>query len=160
MVVCRSLTGGLAVVVSAGVLLIAACSPAASRAAPYLGAGEAAEAPKPAEAAKPAASPAAAASPVAAASSRSSCESRGSGQSGGESGRVGWIAQAGERFGVPPDPTAHYFYYAQENGFYRQRGLNLDIQLLPDDQTSLRALASASPTALPATPTQMPMPSR
>lgn len=44
--------------------------------------------------------------------------------------------------GNPPDPTSHYFQWAQQNGMYAKRGLTLDIQLINDDQTSLRGLAA------------------
>lgn len=40
----------------------------------------------------------------------------------------------------PPDLTCHQFYYAKKNGFYKKRGLNVDITPFRDDQTAVRAL--------------------
>lgn len=40
----------------------------------------------------------------------------------------------------PPDLTSHQFYYAKENGFYEKLGLNVEIKVLPDDQTAIRSL--------------------
>ena len=43
---------------------------------------------------------------------------------------------------APPDPTAHFLYYAQQAGFYKSRGLDVVISPFSGDQTALRALAS------------------
>src|SRR5262245_41384589 len=43
---------------------------------------------------------------------------------------------------APPDLTCHYFYYALENGFYRDEGLELEIKPLVGDQAAVRALVA------------------
>ncbi|MQA81663.1 MAG: PhnD/SsuA/transferrin family substrate-binding protein [Streptosporangiales bacterium] len=43
---------------------------------------------------------------------------------------------------TPPDLTANQFYYAVKSGFYKKRGLNVDISPFADDQTAVRALQS------------------
>jgi len=43
---------------------------------------------------------------------------------------------------APPDITAHQFYYALENGFYRDEGLELEIKPLVGDQSAVRAIVA------------------
>lgn len=43
---------------------------------------------------------------------------------------------------APPDPACHYFYWAAENGFYRQQGVEVAITPIAAETTALRALIS------------------
>jgi NitT/TauT family transport system substrate-binding protein len=43
---------------------------------------------------------------------------------------------------APPDLTCHVFYYAVENGFYKDEGLDLEIKPLVGDQAAVRALVA------------------
>lgn len=43
---------------------------------------------------------------------------------------------------VPPDLTAHQFYYALENGFYKDEGIDVQINPVNGDLTAMRALAA------------------
>jgi NitT/TauT family transport system substrate-binding protein len=43
---------------------------------------------------------------------------------------------------APPDPAAHFYYYAQENGFYRQEGLDVELTPIPVETNALRAIAA------------------
>jgi NitT/TauT family transport system substrate-binding protein len=40
----------------------------------------------------------------------------------------------------PPDPNAHYFWWAAENGFYRDANLDVTIKSIVADTTTVRAL--------------------
>jgi NitT/TauT family transport system substrate-binding protein len=41
---------------------------------------------------------------------------------------------------APPDPACHYFYYAQEKGFYKEHGLDVEIKPIGAETLALRAL--------------------
>lgn len=43
---------------------------------------------------------------------------------------------------APPNPTQHCYFYARENGFYAQEGVDVEIQSFIADPTCLRALIS------------------
>jgi ABC-type nitrate/sulfonate/bicarbonate transport system substrate-binding protein len=43
---------------------------------------------------------------------------------------------------APPDLTCHTFYYAVENGFYKEEGLDLEIKPLVGDQAAVRAIVA------------------
>lgn len=40
----------------------------------------------------------------------------------------------------PPDPNAHYFWWALENGFYRDAGVDVSIKSIVADTTTVRGL--------------------
>lgn len=48
---------------------------------------------------------------------------------------------------APPDLTAHTFYYALENGFYKEEGLDLEIKPLVGDQAAVRAVVAGEADA-------------
>src|SRR5258708_2167746 len=41
---------------------------------------------------------------------------------------------------APPDPASLYFYYARENGFYREHGIDIDLRPIGAETLALRAL--------------------
>jgi NitT/TauT family transport system substrate-binding protein len=41
---------------------------------------------------------------------------------------------------APPDPACHYYYYAQEKGFYKEQGLDVEIKPIGAETMALRAL--------------------
>lgn len=41
---------------------------------------------------------------------------------------------------APPDPACHYYYYAQEKGFYKERGIDVEIKPIGAETMALRAL--------------------
>lgn len=41
---------------------------------------------------------------------------------------------------APPDPACHYYYYAQEKGFYREQGIDVEIKPIGAETLALRAL--------------------
>jgi len=41
---------------------------------------------------------------------------------------------------APPDPACHFYYYARENGYYRDAGLDVDIKPIAAETTALRGL--------------------
>ena len=41
---------------------------------------------------------------------------------------------------APPDPACHYYYYAQEKGFYKEAGLDVEIKPIGAETMALRAL--------------------
>jgi ABC-type nitrate/sulfonate/bicarbonate transport system substrate-binding protein len=43
---------------------------------------------------------------------------------------------------APPDPFSHYFYYARENGYYKEAGLEVELQPVNSDPTTVRALVA------------------
>lgn len=43
---------------------------------------------------------------------------------------------------APPDPTTHYNWWASENGFYKDLGLDVTIKTIAGDTTLLRALVA------------------
>jgi len=43
---------------------------------------------------------------------------------------------------APPDPACHYFYFALENGFYREQGLEVAIQPIAAETTAVRGLVA------------------
>ena len=43
---------------------------------------------------------------------------------------------------APPDLTCHIFYYALENGLYKEEGLDLEIKPLVGDQAAVRAVVA------------------
>jgi ABC-type nitrate/sulfonate/bicarbonate transport system substrate-binding protein len=40
----------------------------------------------------------------------------------------------------PPDPATHFFYYAQESGFFKDQGLNISVKEISSEATAVRAL--------------------
>jgi len=42
----------------------------------------------------------------------------------------------------PPDPNAHYFWWAVENGFYRDAGVEISIRSIVSDTTTVRGLVA------------------
>lgn len=44
--------------------------------------------------------------------------------------------------GIPPDVTAHHYWYSEEAGFFDQAGVQVEIIPVSDDQISLRGLAA------------------
>lgn len=42
----------------------------------------------------------------------------------------------------PPDPSCHYYFYAKENGFYRDAGLDVEIKTITAETVALRALVA------------------
>src|SRR5688572_5472620 len=40
----------------------------------------------------------------------------------------------------PPDPNAHYFWWAVENGYYRDAGVDVSIRSIVSDTTTVRGL--------------------
>ena len=44
--------------------------------------------------------------------------------------------------GIPPDVTAHHYWYSEEKGFFSKAGVTVKIIPVPDDQISLRGLAA------------------
>jgi NitT/TauT family transport system substrate-binding protein len=40
----------------------------------------------------------------------------------------------------PPDPNAHYFWWAMENGFYRDAGIDVSVRSIVADTTTVRGL--------------------
>jgi ABC-type nitrate/sulfonate/bicarbonate transport system substrate-binding protein len=44
--------------------------------------------------------------------------------------------------GIPPDVTAHHYWYSQEAGFFDQAGVEVEVIPVSDDQISLRGLAA------------------
>jgi len=45
---------------------------------------------------------------------------------------------------APPDLTSHFLYYSLDQGFYKKRGLDVEIDPFNGDQTALRALATGA----------------
>jgi NitT/TauT family transport system substrate-binding protein len=43
---------------------------------------------------------------------------------------------------APPDPACHFFYYAVEKGFYKKRGLEVDMKPIAAETTAVRALVA------------------
>lgn len=43
---------------------------------------------------------------------------------------------------APPDPACHFYFYALENGFYRDAGLNVEIKPIAAETTALRAVVA------------------
>jgi NitT/TauT family transport system substrate-binding protein len=43
---------------------------------------------------------------------------------------------------APPDPGCHYFFYALENGFYKQAGIDVDIKPITAETVALRGLVA------------------
>lgn len=43
---------------------------------------------------------------------------------------------------APPDPFSHYFYYARDNGYYKEAGLEVELQPVNSDPTTVRALVA------------------
>lgn len=43
---------------------------------------------------------------------------------------------------APPDPICHYFFYAQENGFYKQAGLDVTIKPITAETVAMRGLVA------------------
>jgi len=43
---------------------------------------------------------------------------------------------------APPDPAFHFYYYALENGYYEQEGFKVDVEAIPVETNSLRAVAA------------------
>lgn len=41
---------------------------------------------------------------------------------------------------APPDPACHYFFYAAENGFYAQHGIEVEIKPIAAETTALRGV--------------------
>lgn len=41
---------------------------------------------------------------------------------------------------APPDPACHYYYYAEEKGFYKEQGLEVEIKPIGAETMALRAL--------------------
>jgi NitT/TauT family transport system substrate-binding protein len=41
---------------------------------------------------------------------------------------------------APPDPASLFFYYARENGFYREHGIDIDLRPIGAETLALRAL--------------------
>jgi ABC-type nitrate/sulfonate/bicarbonate transport system substrate-binding protein len=44
---------------------------------------------------------------------------------------------------APPDPACHFFYYAKEQGFYKEQGLDVDIKPIGAETMALRALLAS-----------------
>jgi ABC-type nitrate/sulfonate/bicarbonate transport system substrate-binding protein len=44
---------------------------------------------------------------------------------------------------APPDPACHFFYHALEKGFYRERGIDVDLQPIGAETMALRALLAS-----------------
>jgi NitT/TauT family transport system substrate-binding protein len=42
----------------------------------------------------------------------------------------------------PPDPNAHYFWWAMENGYYRDAGIEVSIRSIVSDTTTVRGLVA------------------
>ncbi len=40
----------------------------------------------------------------------------------------------------PPDPAIHFFYYALENGFFKEEGVNISVKEISSEATTVRAL--------------------
>ena len=132
----------------AAATLIAACtpSPAAPTAAPTAApkpptAPAPTTAPAPAAQASPAAAPAAAASPVAAASPAAqpaTAASPAAQAAPAQARNLGKLVVAEGT--APPDPTCHFFYYALDQGFYKDEGLDVTISPFNGDLTAIRAM--------------------
>jgi NitT/TauT family transport system substrate-binding protein len=45
---------------------------------------------------------------------------------------------------APPDPGCHYFYYANENGYYAAEGIDVEFQNFPAETTAVRALVAGA----------------
>lgn len=45
---------------------------------------------------------------------------------------------------APPDPGCHYFYYARENGYYAQAGVEVTFLEFPAETTAVRALVAGA----------------
>jgi ABC-type nitrate/sulfonate/bicarbonate transport system substrate-binding protein len=45
---------------------------------------------------------------------------------------------------APPDPNCHYFYYARDNGFYKEAGVEVDIKPVNSDPTAVRTVVSGA----------------
>ncbi len=43
---------------------------------------------------------------------------------------------------APPDPACHFFYYAQEKGFYREHGIDVELRPIGAETMALRALVA------------------
>jgi NitT/TauT family transport system substrate-binding protein len=48
---------------------------------------------------------------------------------------------------APPDPAFHFYYYAQENGFYKEEGLDVELEALPVETNAVRATAAGDADA-------------
>jgi NitT/TauT family transport system substrate-binding protein len=57
----------------------------------------------------------------------------------GESGGPIRLAVTG---GIPPDVTAHHYWFSEEEGFFDDAGVEVEIIPVSDDQISLRGLAA------------------
>lgn len=44
--------------------------------------------------------------------------------------------------GIPPDVTAHHYWYSEEAGFFEEAGVEVEVIPVSDDQISLRGLAA------------------